>query len=469
MGVRGSVQAFDVSNPAAPSLLRSYLTPWIPRRIAVSGEFLYVANDEAGLTILRMIDVESPVIFITNPTFASITTNITGAISLGGGASDNKGVSRVTWANDRGGGGDATGTDSWLVSNVALQPGTNILTVTAVDGAGNSGSDTLTVIYNSPKASQSITFSNITDRIIGGAPFPLTAWASSGLPVSFSIVSGPASVASNVVTLTGVGTITVRANQAGDASFSAAADVDRSFVVSKAGQVITFGSIPAKRIGDPPFLVEAAASSGEAVTLSVVSGPATVSANTVTLTGAGAVILRGTQAGTASYLAASADTTFTVGSAAQAISFGFLSRQVFGDAPFALSASSSSGLPVSFVILSGPAVVDGNIVTLTGTGLVVVRASQPGDATYAPAPYADQVLIVTARENAIGELRRFPDGRFNFGFVGDFNRPYRVEYSTNLADWLPLTTNSVNALGTLEITDGDGTGQPRRFYRVKGL
>ena len=118
---------------------------------------------------------------------------------------------------------------------------------------------------------------------------------------------------------------------------------------------------------------------------------------------------------------------------------------------------------------SGPAVVDGNIVTLTGTGLVVVRASQPGDATYAPAPSVDQVLIVTTRENAIGEVRRFPDGRFNFGFVGDFNRPYRVEYSTNLADWLPLATNSVNALGTLEITDGDGTGQPRRFYRVKGL
>lgn len=195
-----------------------------------------------------------------------------------------------------------------------------------------------------------------------------------------------------------------------------------------------------------------------------------MSGNTVTLTGAaGTVILRAAQAGNASYLPASADRAFTVGSVGQVISFGPLNRQVLGDAPFALSATSSSGLPVSFSILFGPAVVDGNIVTVTGTGLVVVRASQPGNAAYAPAPNVDQVLIVTLRENQISELRRFQDGRFGLVFVGEFNRPYRVEYSTNLADWLPMSTNLVNSLGTLEVTDGAGTNQARRFYRVKGL
>ena len=73
----------------------------------------------------------------------------------------------------------------------------------------------------------------------------------------------------------------------------------------------------------------------------------------------------------------------------QAISFGALSRQVVGDAPFALSATASSGLPVSFSLLSGPAIVTGNVLTMTGAGLVVLRASQSGDATYAPAPNAD--------------------------------------------------------------------------------
>jgi hypothetical protein len=47
-----------------------------------------------------------------------------------------------------GGVADAAGTDSWFVSGIALQPGTN---VTAFDQAGNSGSDTLTVIYQTPK------------------------------------------------------------------------------------------------------------------------------------------------------------------------------------------------------------------------------------------------------------------------------------------------------------------------------
>lgn len=470
LGVKGSVFTYDISDPTTLVLKRSYLTPWIPRHIEVAGDLVYVANDEAGLTILRMTDMESPEVLITNPTFASITTNTTGTINLGGSVTDNKAVVRVTWANSAGGGGEVSGTDSWLVSGITLQPGTNILTVAAVDAAGNVGTDTLTVIYNAPRAGQSIVFSTIADRVIGDAAFTPTALASSGLPVNFSIVSGPATMAGNAVTVTGVGAVTVRASQPGDASFNPAADVEKSFNVGKASQTITIGPIPAKQVGDPPLTVDAAASSGGAVSFSIVSGPAAVSGNTVTLTGAaGAVILRATQDGNASYLPATADVTFTVGSASQVISFGPLNRQVLGDAPFTLFATSSSGLPVRFSILSGPAVVDGNIVTVTGTGLVVVRASQPGSISFGPAPTVDQVFIVTLRENQISELHRFQDGRLGLVFVGEYNRPYRVEFSTNLTDWQPVITNTVSSLGTMEITDASGTNQTRRFYRVKGL
>jgi hypothetical protein len=60
----------------------------------------------------------------------------------------------------------------------------------------------------------------------------LTATASSGLSVSFSIVYGPATISGNQVTITGVGTVTVRASQAGDSNYFAAPSVDRSFQVS---------------------------------------------------------------------------------------------------------------------------------------------------------------------------------------------------------------------------------------------
>ncbi|RDC64880.1 T9SS type A sorting domain-containing protein [Adhaeribacter pallidiroseus] len=55
------------------------------------------------------------------------------------------------------------------------------------------------------------------------------------------------------------------------------------------------------------------------------------------------------------------------------------------DSPFALSAKASTGLPITYSIVSGPATVKGNVVTLTGkNGLVTVKATQAGNATYNP-------------------------------------------------------------------------------------
>jgi hypothetical protein len=49
--------------------------------------------------------------------------------------------------NDRGGSGLASGTTSWT-ANVALQPGTNVITIGARDAAGNQGTRVLTVTYS---------------------------------------------------------------------------------------------------------------------------------------------------------------------------------------------------------------------------------------------------------------------------------------------------------------------------------
>ena len=61
----------------------------------------------------------------------------------------------------------------------------------------------------------------------------------------------------------------------------------------------------------------------------------------------------------------------------QAISFPVIPNKLISDAPFQLEATASSGLDVSYEILSGPATVSGNTITLDGTpGGVVVRALQ---------------------------------------------------------------------------------------------
>jgi len=82
--------------------------------------------------------------------------------------------------------------------------------------------------------SQNIMFPTINDQLTTNPDFTISASASSGLPVSLSIVSGPATVSGNMISLTGTtGTVVVRASQAGDSCYSAAADVDQSFLVTE--------------------------------------------------------------------------------------------------------------------------------------------------------------------------------------------------------------------------------------------
>jgi hypothetical protein len=61
-----------------------------------------------------------------------------------------------------------------------------------------------------------------------------------------------------------------------------------------------------------------------------------------------------------------------------------------------LSATASSGLPVSYTVLSGPAqILSGTNLLLTGEGTVVIEASQPGNYSYAPAPPLSNTCTVT--------------------------------------------------------------------------
>ncbi|MBD0254336.1 MAG: T9SS type A sorting domain-containing protein, partial [Cytophagales bacterium] len=114
------------------------------------------------------------------------------------------------------------------------------------------------------------------------------------------------------LTLTGAGTVVVKASQPGNEAYLPAPEVQQSFVVQKAAQTVAFAAIPHKFVGDAPFALEATATSGLAVAFSVVSGPAAVSGKTLTLTGSGEVILKAYQAGNGNYLEAGAAQRFFV-------------------------------------------------------------------------------------------------------------------------------------------------------------
>jgi probable HAF family extracellular repeat protein len=86
--------------------------------------------------------------------------------------------------------------------------------------------------------------------------------------------------------------------------------------------------------------------------------------------------------------------TLTIAKRTQTIDFPAMPSTTFGAGAAALGASASSQLPVEYTIVSGPGVVDGATVLVSGAGAVVVRASQPGDANNLPATPVDRTLIV---------------------------------------------------------------------------
>jgi hypothetical protein len=90
-------------------------------------------------------DTTAPSLTISSPTPNSTLTTGNPTLTLAGTAADNVGVTQVSWANNRGSSGVATGTTSWVTGPITLQSGSNILTVSARDAANNRTTKTLTV------------------------------------------------------------------------------------------------------------------------------------------------------------------------------------------------------------------------------------------------------------------------------------------------------------------------------------
>ena len=182
-----------------------------------------------------MIDTMAPTVAITSPSTTGTYTTATSSLSLAGTAVDNLGMSQVTWANSRGGSGAAIGTTSWTVSGIALQLGTNVVTVTAQDTAGNTGTATLTVNLSdsTPPTVDILSYTRTVHHVVtlhgtasdkvgvtavtwsnsrggSGTATGTTSWTASGVPLqpgwnvlTVTAVDGAGNTAATTVTLRG--------------------------------------------------------------------------------------------------------------------------------------------------------------------------------------------------------------------------------------------------------------------------
>lgn len=256
------------------------------------------------------------------------------------------------------------------------------------------------------KTDQTITFAPLPGRTYGAASFTLSSTASSGLPVTFSSSNtSVAAVSGNVVTIKGAGSTTITASQAGNTSYNPAPSVQQTLTVNKAVMTVTADS-KSMTVGSSVPALSATLSGyvyGQTLSTSGITGSAslTTTATSSSLAGTYPITASAGTLSAANYSFQFVNGSLTVNAApvatktSQSISFGSLAARTYGAAAFTLSASASSGLPVSYTSSNtGVATISGNTVTIRGAGSTVITASQAGDATYAAAVAVNQTLTV---------------------------------------------------------------------------
>jgi len=313
---------------------------------------------------------------------------------------------------------------SGALTGTPTAAGTFPLTVTATDTTGCSGGRAY--VLNIAQGNQTITFTSTApaSASVGGATYNVTATATSGLPVAFTIdasASAVCSISGSTVSFIGVGTCVIDANQAGNASYTAAPQVQQSFGVAQGSQTITFTSTAPSnaQVGGPTYNVTATASSGLPVTFSIdasATAVCSISGSTVSFLAIGTCVIDANQAGNANYAAApQAQQSFGVGKNNQTITFTSTApaAATVGGATYTVTATASSGLTVAFTIdatASSVCTISGSTVSFIGAGNCVIDADQAGDANYNPAPQVQQTFAVGKGSQTITYTSTAPAG-----------------------------------------------------------
>ena len=244
---------------------------------------------------------------------------------------------------------------------------------------------------------QKIAFDEFAMYQYGDPSIKLEMHSDTGLPIEYtSSDKSIAEVVKGEIIIKGVGTAVITANQPGN-NFYLPFSNKRNLTINKGNQKITFHPLERRTYGDKPFAVESASTSGLTVKLRS-SDPniATISNNIITIHGAGTVAIIAEQPGSELYQAAlPVSESLTIEKATQTISFDAFPEINSDMNSLVLSATSSSGLDVSFKSANPEIVsIDGNVATIHKDGMVNITAHQSGNQNYLAAEEITQNMVI---------------------------------------------------------------------------
>ena len=139
-----------------------------------------------------------------------------------------------------------------------------------------------------------------------------------------------------------------------------------------------------------------------------------------------------------------------------------------------LSATASSGLPVDFAVIEGPASIGpGQELTFVGTGSVCVVASQAGNGDWSAAPEVTNCFLVyepvpPPLPQIGGVVSSAADGVLSVVVDSQTGRTYMLQFATNLLEvpvsWWPADAKEGTG-ESLQLDDGEPQDD-KRYYRV---
>jgi uncharacterized protein YjiK/phosphodiesterase/alkaline phosphatase D-like protein len=166
--------------------------------------------------------------------------------------------------------------------------------------------------------------------------------------------------------------------------------------------------------------------------------------------------------------------SFQIDGRNQTIAFRPLANKTFGAAPFAVSATASSGLPVSLAA-SGTCTVTGTIVTITGAGSCTITASQAGDSNYSPALDVSQTFSIARAPvtafagSGIAIYDGLTKSPSSCGVIGAYvgglvcvNSPESVEPGPGTTQISPIVSGDILSNFEITLVDGSYTIFPHR-------
>ncbi len=282
---------------------------------------------------------------------------------------------------------------SYMIPSVVTDDaGSYDVVVTNVCGSATSTAATLTV----NKLNQTITFNALPNKTFGDPDFAVSATASSGLTVTFG-ATGDCTVMGTTVQITGAGSCTITASQAGDATYNAAPDVMQSFNIEKATPTIIWAN-PA----DITY--------GTALGATQLNASASVAGSFVYTPASGTVLNAGngqnlhadfTPTDTANYNSASKDVSINVLKAGSTTTVTFeAGPYVYRGTAFTATAE-VTGVGTTGFTSSVPVVYTGDCTNVTTTDGCTATATYDGDTNHTGSMDAKSITITKAGSTTV--------------------------------------------------------------------